>query len=203
MEYGAELPISVSVEEPSTFDVFAPQKELRSNTWNTTTKSTHSTSAISPVKGTSNTASPMKAFSPNDKDMVIKFRYQVESRMKSTNPAVLKFEPNDIRLLPGTPIALENMRRRLIERHGILSFPALRFYLPQTEVSVEQLREAVKRLQIELSRAEFDQVNDIFKELLILYISQNFPLNSIDLFLFYDLGVASWSSFLAHHCDVC
>ena len=95
--------------------------------------------------------------------MVIKFRYQVESRMKSTNPAVLKFEPIDIRLLPGTPIALEKMRRRLIERHGILAFPALRFHLPQVEVSVEQLRQAVKRLEVEFSRAEFDQVMGIFK----------------------------------------
>jgi hypothetical protein len=91
-------------------------------------------------------------------DSARKFRFHVESRMPN-NPAVRRFEAADIRLLPGTPIAAEKLRRKLVERHGILAFSALRYYLPGGSVSYSQFKQAAFDLTVDVTKSELDQVS--------------------------------------------
>jgi hypothetical protein len=165
LEYGAGLPMHVSAQQPSTFDVFAPSKDANSSTWQTTTRSTFTTNDFS------NKSAPLHVLVANpkadeyrktwtqDSDAARKFRFQVESRMKSSDKQVAKFEPEDVRLLPGTPMAIEKFRRKLIERHGILSFSALRFHLPRDTVSLGQFRKLIQSLNVDISKSETDQVS--------------------------------------------
>lgn len=163
LKYGAGLPVKVSVEKPSTFDVFAPAKELTSSTWQTTTNGTY--------RAPSKTNNQSPAFTQSgtlrdtwtlENDAARKFRFQVESRMKSSNTAVAKFEIPDIRLLPGTPMAVESFRRKLIDRHGILSFSALRCALPKGTITLPEFRKVVASLGLTVSKSEFDQIVSYF-----------------------------------------
>lgn len=162
LEFGAALPVKVSIEKPSTFDVFAPVKELDASTWQSTARGTfiaHTEAAGLPSNFTDNKKNERSYETwTKSSEAAAKFRYQVESRLESQNTDVAKFKTQDIRLLPGVPIGVEKFRRRLMERHGMLGLSALRFYLPDDQVSSAQFRKLVSDLGLEVSKVEFSQV---------------------------------------------
>ena len=86
-------------------------------------------------------------------------RYETESRRATNiyNPS--QFQVSSVRYLPGTPRPVEHFRERLVEKFGILSFCFLRREIGGPgQVSIKQLQQIVKRLELRFTFAEFNQV---------------------------------------------
>lgn len=98
-------------------------------------------------------------------------RYQTESR-RAANDLRGNFQIKSTRLLPGTPKPLEHFRERLLERHGILSFSALRHHVGRGLITCADLRSAFSKLDVKTSRAEFSQI--------VAYFTSADSLNSAD-----------------------
>lgn len=166
LKYGAGLPVRVNVEEPTTFDVFAPAKELNSSTWRSTIRDTYQPHDLKQLSESSWTKRPevnpeVEEYRKTwtiDSDAARRFRYQVESRLPN-NKAVVKFNVADVRMLPGTPMSLEKLRRKLIDRYGIFAFSALRAVLSKPHLTLTDFHGCIKELGIEMNRSELDQVS--------------------------------------------
>ena len=165
LRYGAALPVRVNAEQPTTFDVFAPAKELNSSTWRSTIRETYQ-----PLDLTVTSENPWTKRSPvspeveeyrktwtQESETARRFRFQVESRLPN-NKAVAKFKVSDVRMLPGTPMSVEKLRRKLIERYGIFAFSALRATMKSSHVSFNEFHACMKQLDIDMPRSELDQV---------------------------------------------
>lgn len=62
-------------------------------------------------------------------------------------------------MLPGTPKALDNLRIKLIERHGILGISAMKFHVGTGEISCDSLRIMIgKDIGLEINHHEFNQI---------------------------------------------
>ena len=90
---------------------------------------------------------------PASRDM----RYQTESRRAGSNMP-LKFQTSSVRMLPGTPRALEKFREKLITGHGILAMSVLRFYMGSGNIVRSQLQESFTLMEVDMDRSEFNQV---------------------------------------------
>ena len=64
-----------------------------------------------------------------------------------------------MRFLPGTPIAFERLREKLLERYGVLGITALRSSINNSvEVSSVDFFRAIKAAAIDVSRVEIQQM---------------------------------------------
>jgi hypothetical protein len=94
-----------------------------------------------------------------DTEVGRKIRFQTESRIAG-NAANKKFVVSSLRLLSGTPQALENLRERYIERYGVLAFCALQHYIGTGTIHCTKLKMAIKEAGIECKQFEFNQVSN-------------------------------------------
>lgn len=92
-----------------------------------------------------------------DNEVGRKIRFQTESRLAG-NAANKKFVIDSLRLMPGTPKALENLRERYVERYGVLAFCALQHYIGTGIVHCNKLKMAIKEAGIEFKQYEFTQI---------------------------------------------
>jgi hypothetical protein len=58
----------------------------------------------------------------------------------------------------GTPIALERVRERAIERHGVLGLSVLKYHVGSGTITCDQLRAAIIAAEVKISSNEFNQV---------------------------------------------
>lgn len=116
--------------------------------------------------------------------MCRKLRFQTESR-NAGNAAGAKFKVASIRMLPGTPKALEAFRERTIERYGILAICAMKYYLGSGTIETAQLRTGIKDLGTKISPLEINQVNFIFSFLFAFPVSSTTTQLVICLYLFF------------------
>jgi hypothetical protein len=62
-------------------------------------------------------------------------------------------------MLPGTPMSLENLRTKLMERHGILGISALKFHVGSGEISCDSLKIMItKDIGLKVTHHEFNQI---------------------------------------------
>ena len=79
-----------------------------------------------------------------------------------------KFRARQIRVLPGTPLAVERLREKLLEVHGQLGFDALRTTLADMDInsdgvlSKDELQQGLKSMGIALSKADTEQALSYF-----------------------------------------
>jgi hypothetical protein len=86
-------------------------------------------------------------------------RFQTESRRAGNGSAKKEFQVRSIRYLPGTPIAFERFRDRLLERYGILGMSCVRNAIAnRAEVSSAEYFQLIKATGVEMSRTEIQQV---------------------------------------------
>ena len=53
-------------------------------------------------------------------------RFQTEAARSANEAVPAQFRINRVRFMPGTPIPVERLREKLLERFGILAFTAMR-----------------------------------------------------------------------------
>ncbi len=92
-----------------------------------------------------------------DTDIGRKIRFQTESRLAG-NAANKKFVVDSLRMLPGTPRALENVREKIVERYGILAFCALRHFIGKGVVHCNKFKGALRDIGIDIKQFEINQV---------------------------------------------
>lgn len=95
----------------------------------------------------------------NDTPASRSMRFQTESRRAGNSGTKPEFSVQSVRFLPGTPIAFERLREKLLERYGILGMSALRSALGNAkEVSSADFFKAMKTAAVEVSRVEIQQM---------------------------------------------
>lgn len=83
-------------------------------------------------------------------------RFITESRLAGA--CIKKFGVRTVRLLPGSPKALENFRERLIERFGIFGLSAMRDIVGSGDIAFSKLREGIQLSGVQINKYEFDQI---------------------------------------------
>jgi hypothetical protein len=96
-----------------------------------------------------------------DSELAREIRYVTETRRASTKQPP-QFQVPSIRLLPGTPKALELFRERLLIKYGITGLPSLRHCVGTGKMPCEILLNAIKKIEIEVSKYEFHQMIAFF-----------------------------------------
>jgi hypothetical protein len=86
----------------------------------------------------------------------------IQSCLKLTGPTL----SNDKMI--GTPRPLERFRERLLEKYGILGLAVVRFYVGVGDISIEDLRTAVKKMDVSLDRFELNQIAAYFTQTQIM-----------------------------------
>ena len=86
----------------------------------------------------------------SDNDIGRTLRFQTDAMRFQKSAVPPKFQISQVRMLPGTPIALERLRGRLLERHGILAMSALRYFLGKVTITQRQFQSKLKELGLEL-----------------------------------------------------
>jgi len=143
--YGAPLPPRVSRLDNSA-------QELLSKDWATVSRSEFPSADNRPPEWKPEmnmTRDETKAYINkwcHDNDIGRKIRFESEAQRAGNAAAKDELKMTRIRLLPGTPLAMEKMRDILIENHGLLAFVALRSKLPVDETTDEDLRAALNAL---------------------------------------------------------
>lgn len=167
--YGAGIPHpnTVRLEPATTFDVFCPGGKSAS-TWTTNSKATMDEGLIKKeepfLKMTESRAKFLEDYRKtwtSDTPISREVRFKTENRLAG-NAAPKPFQTVSLRLLPGTPMAVEKFRKAIIERHGVLGLSALRYYVGKGTINVDQFKTIVKKLQINFGPAEVNQVIAFF-----------------------------------------
>lgn len=164
--YGANLTTEEKLKPKSTADIFSPGTGMQSSEWRTNTQLTtgiyrplqdERLPHFSVLKGEKLDAYRNTWTSDNPIGRMV--RFQTEA-LRSANAAMpLKFQVNRVRFMPGTPVPVEKLREKLIERHGILAFSAMRHSLGKGKVSGKKLQTVLKELGLEVSKADFCHVS--------------------------------------------
>lgn len=165
--FGAGLPQDVLVPRKTT-DIFNPSSGPQSSTWQTNTQTMLKT-AGGRVLQTSNQQAK-QTIAPdvlgqyrkkwtNDTPHSVAMRFQTESRRAGNSGTTKRFEVRSVRYLPGTPIAFERFRDRLLEKYGILGMSCLRYAIgPLEEVSSADFYKLVQSCKVEVSKQEIQQM---------------------------------------------
>lgn len=109
----------------------------------------------------------------SDSSALRDLRFQTETR-RAGNYLADEFQVDSIRMLPGCPKSLENLRAKLIEKFGILALLALRNEIGNWNdvIPSKNLKESLlMKLNIKLSNVEFLQV------LIYILATSNFLMN--------------------------
>lgn len=94
----------------------------------------------------------------SDTEASRKIRFESESRRASYFLGA-KFQVPSLRLIPGTPKSLENLRAELIKKYGILAMSILRYNMGrETSISSSKFREVIASLGLPTSTAEVSQI---------------------------------------------
>jgi len=171
-EFGAALPRNYA-DSRTTTDVFNPPNGPQGSSWETNTqlmmKSTvgarvlQSTNQIPKSNVDSVALDAYRKSWTNDTEESRKMRFQTESRRAGNGGAPAKFAVESVRFLPGTPIAFERFRERLIERFGILALSSLRNSIGgRSEMSSAEFYALIKETGVKMSRIEIEQVLVLF-----------------------------------------
>jgi len=167
VSYGAGLPKmeTLKVEKPTTFDIFAPYKTA-SDAWK-------STSHVDLQGGLEKKPDIIanKNISREDLERYRNewtsdtptsrtFRFNVESKIAGN--AMKNFETATVRMLPGTPRALETYREKLIERYGVLALSCIRYQIFNGTkvgfISVDNFKAAITNSQVKIIHPDMMQI---------------------------------------------
>lgn len=110
-------------------------------------------------------------------------RYQTENR-RAGNAANKNFQTPSVRLMPGTPIILEQFRAKLIEKYGVLAVPILKHLMGKGENSCAEWKAKMAQTEIKLFPHELNQILAYFT-----------PTNSINVDRFVSMVVARSDGF--------
>lgn len=159
-EFGSELPTakSILIGQNKDREVYHPSHGPQSDSWKTTTQSMLSHGG-KPVSEEISVALPYHL--PKESLNAYRQRWTEETGLaRSQRFSGTECNPTGkLRLLPGTPLALERLRQLVVEKFGILALSALRSALGNGNISLAVFRYALKTLDITLSNAD---VNSIF-----------------------------------------
>lgn len=167
-EFGANLPRRY-IDPRTTTDVFNPPAGPQSDTWETNTQAMlKSTGATKMLQSTNRlptgnvNAEELDKYRKtwtNDTVESRTMRFETESRRAGNGGAPSKFKVHSVRFLPGTPIAFERFRERLIERYGILGFSSLRHSMGgRREITSSELQKIINGLGVAMSKIEVGQM---------------------------------------------
>jgi hypothetical protein len=110
-------------------------------------------------------------------------RYQTENR-RAGNAANKNFQTPSVRLLPGTPIILEQFRSKLIEKYGVLAIPLLKHVMGSGDISCAEWKQRMNQTDIKLFPHETNQILAYFT-----------PTNTIDATRFVEMVIAKSDGF--------
>jgi hypothetical protein len=165
--YGASLPKNF-IDPRTTNDVFNPPAGPQSDLWQTNAQLMLKNSGQRVLQTSNQTAK--QTINPEALDAYRKhwtndtpesraMRFQTESRRAGNMGVSKQFEVKSVRYLPGTPIAFERFRERLLARYGILAMSCVRNAINnRAEISSADYYKVVKLTGVEMSRAEIQQV---------------------------------------------
>lgn len=72
-----------------------------------------------------------------------------------------KFAVPSTRQMAGAPKGLERLKTSLVEKYGILAVTMFRHAIGNTnEITVAELRDVLRSLEVSVSSSDFNQVND-------------------------------------------
>lgn len=93
--------------------------------------------------------------------MLRKTRFTTETRLAASKAVNEQFVVVSVRPLPGSPKALELLREKLIERYGLLALMVVRYQFGKGMLTIDEFREKIKGLGMELKLFETNQVRYI------------------------------------------
>ena len=167
-EFGANLPDRY-IDPRTTNDVFNPPAGPQDSTWVTNTQQMMKSSGARVLQTTNQV--PKSNIDPVQLDIYRKtwthdtpesrsMRFQTESRRAGNGSAPEKFAVRSVRYLPGTPIAFERFRDRLIERYGILAMSTLRNLINnRNELTSAEFYALIKASGLAMVRTETSSVS--------------------------------------------
>ena len=167
-EFGAGLPKKF-IDPRTTNDVFNPPAGGQEGQWETNTQTMmKNTTGVRVLQSTNQL--PKSNIAPvaldnyrkawtNDTVESRNMRFQTESRRAGNGGAPDRFKVPSVRYLPGTPIAFERFRERLVERFGILAMSSLRSAVAnRAEISSGDFYKLVHGIGIKMIRVEIEGV---------------------------------------------
>ena len=84
-------------------------------------------------------------------------RFQTENR-RAGNAANKSFQTPSLRLMPGTPVMIEQFRLKLIEKYGVLALPVLRYFIGKGQISCNEWKSRMALTEIKLFPHEINQI---------------------------------------------
>ena len=165
--YGAGLPKmeTLKVEKPTTFDIFAPYK-TSSDAWKSTSHvdlqgGLQKKGDVIVNKNISREdLEKYRSEWTSDTPTARTFRFNVESKIAGN--AIKNFGTVTVRMLPGTPRALETYREKLIERYGVLALSCIRYHIfngtKEGFISVDNFKNAIANSKVKVIHPDMMQI---------------------------------------------
>lgn len=165
--FGADLPV-VFQEPRKTRDIFNPAAGPQSDSWQTNTQSMlkqcggrvmQSSNQIAKTNIRPEDLDDYRKSWTNDTVQSREMRFQTESRRAGNGGVTKQFAVTSVRYLPGTPIAFERFRERLLELYGILGMSCVRSAIGnRAEISSSDFYQLVKETGVTMTRTEIQQM---------------------------------------------
>lgn len=93
-----------------------------------------------------------------DSDTHKEMRFRTESRAATNQAAAKKFRVHTLRMLPGTPKAMEDYRKRLVDRYGVFCVGKFKLQVGKQALSSDALWLKMKGLDVSIKPYEFSQM---------------------------------------------
>ena len=143
--YGAALPAVEAVKNPfKPEDIFHPVTGLQPKDWSSNAHADFTTRDLveyqPPMMMTREKLQEYRETWTTGREHERSSRFQTESVRAGNSAASAHLKVTQTRALPGAPIAVELFRKEILEIHGTLAFCALRYYLPPTTMTDDDLK---------------------------------------------------------------
>lgn len=166
--YGSSVPQkeTMRIQPPSTFDVFNPGP-IDQLAWKSTARLTQEEGIKKKSDIIVNKNIDREALETyrkswtSDTPASRTMRFKTEARIAG-NAIGDPFSTVSVRILPGTPRALETYREKLLERHGVLALSCLKYYIRSNTsndtITSDLLKESINKTEVPITHANFYQI---------------------------------------------
>lgn len=151
-EFGAEIPMPNSEGPTDVPDRWTTTSMIMTSSIN------KSDEIVAPPKKVAEAIENYRKTWTTDSDIDRRIRFQTESRLAG-NVTSAKFHTQSVRVLPGTPKALENLREKLVERFGVLAISVLKYSMGGPAVATKEFKNIIDKTGVTLKSYEYNQVS--------------------------------------------